>query len=147
MKQILISICISAALTAAAAAQSSLPVEATADDLQINSENNTAVFSGNARIVQGNLNLTASIITVKFDTTAEDIKSVQASGNVKYNNGQETAKAQSAQFNVDTQVIVFTGNVVLKQPRIILTGDHLTYNIKTNKSKMSGHVKTVYKPN
>ena len=147
MKHILISICISAALTATAAAQSTLPVEATANDLEINSENNTAIFSGNARIVQGKLNLTANVITVKFDTAAEDIKFVQASGNVKYSNGRETAKAQSAQFNVDTQVIVFTGNVVLKQPRIILTGDRLTYNIKTNKSKMSGHVKTVYKPN
>lgn len=125
----------------------SLPVEATADDLQINSDENSAVFTGNAKVVQGILNLQAKKITVFFDTNADNIKSVNAIGNVSFTNGPETAKANSASFNVDTQIITFSGNVILKQDKNVLAGDQLTYNISNKHSKMTGNVKSVFTPN
>ncbi|KAB7614540.1 lipopolysaccharide transport periplasmic protein LptA [Amylibacter sp. SFDW26] len=124
-----------------------LPVEATADNLQVNSQENSAVFSGNAKVVQGILNLNANTITVFFEEEAKNISSVDALGNVKFTNGTETAEARSANFNVTTQTILFTGNVILRQAQTVLTGNQLTYNITTGRSKMTGNVKTVYKPN
>ncbi len=124
----------------------SLPVEATADDLLVNTTENSALFSGNAHVVQGVLDLRADKITVFFEETNRNIKTVKATGQVKFTNNQETAEAENAQFDVVSQVITFTGNVVLHQAQTVLTGNTLTYNITTNRSKMSGDVKTVFIP-
>lgn len=126
---------------------SSLPVEATADDLQVNSQDNSAVFTGNAKVVQGLLNLIANTITVFFEDEAKNISSVDALGNVKFTNGTETAEANTANFNVTTQTITFSGNVILRQAQTVLTGNKMTYNITTGRSKMTDNVKTVYNPN
>ncbi len=123
-----------------------LPVEATADDLLVNTTENSALFSGNAHVIQGVLDLRAEKITVFFEEANRNIKTVKAMGQVKFTNGQETAEAQNAQFDVVSQVITFSGNVVLRQAQTILTGNLLTYNITTSHSKMSGDVKTVFIP-
>jgi lipopolysaccharide export system protein LptA len=128
-------------------ANASLPVEATADNLQVNNGENSAVFSGNAKVVQGILDLQADTITVFFEEGLGNIKRVDAKGRVTFTNGQETAKAQNAQFDVVSQIITFAGNVILRQTQTVLTGNTLTYNIKTSRSKMSGNVKTVFVPN
>lgn len=129
------------------AGNASLPVEATADNLRVNSQGNSAVFSGNAKVIQGILNLNANTITVFFEEEAKNISSVDAQGSVKFTNGTETAEGNSANFNVKTQTILFTGNVILRQTQTVLTGNQLTYNITTGRSKMTGNVKTVYNPN
>ncbi|MBL4750684.1 MAG: lipopolysaccharide transport periplasmic protein LptA [Amylibacter sp.] len=123
-----------------------LPVEATADNLQVNNSENSAVFSGNAKVIQGVLDLRADKITVLFEDGAGNIKAVTAVGQVKFTNGLETAEAQNAQFDVVSQVVTFTGNVILRQAQTILTGNRLTYNITTSRSQMSGNVKTIFTP-
>ncbi len=123
------------------------PVEATADDLQVNAEENSAVFSGNARVVQGVLDLRADTITVFFEKGVKNIQKVKAAGKVHFTNGQETAESQKAQFDIASQIITFTGNVVLHQTQTVLTGNNLTYNVVSKRSKMSGNVKTVFAPN
>jgi lipopolysaccharide export system protein LptA len=128
------------------AQNAALPVEATADDLQVNTDDNSAVFSGNAKVVQGILDLRADQITVSFEDTNRNIKSVKAVGQVKFTNGQETAEAEDALFDVAAQIITFSGNVILRQTQTLLTGNLLTYNITTSRSKMSGDVKTVFIP-
>jgi lipopolysaccharide export system protein LptA len=122
------------------------PVEATADDLQVNTNDNSAVFSGNAKVVQGVLDLQADQITIFFEKANQNIKSVNAVGQVKFTNGQETAEAINAQFDVASQIITFSGNVILRQAQTLLTGNLLTYNITTSRSKMSGDVKTIFIP-
>jgi len=123
------------------------PVEATADDLQVNSEENSAVFSGNAKVVQGVLDLRADTITVFFEKGVKNIQKVKASGKVRFTNGQETAESLKAQFDITTQIITFTGNVILHQTQTVLTGNSLTYDVASKRSKMSGNVKTVFAPN
>lgn len=123
-----------------------LPVEATADDLVVNTNENSAIFSGNAKVIQGVLDLRADEITVFFEEGDQNIKTVKASGQVKFTNGQETAEALEAQFDVASQIITFSGSVILRQTQTVLTGNLLTYNITTSRSKMSGNVKTVFMP-
>ena len=123
-----------------------LPVEATADDLLVNTHENSAVFSGNAKVIQGVLDLRANEITVFFEEGDRNIKTVKAIGQVKFSNGQATAEAQNAKFDVASQIITFTGNVILRQTQTVLSGNLLTYNITTSRSKMSGNVKTVFIP-
>ena len=132
--------------TAPSEGNATLPVEATADNLQVNNSENSAVFSGNAKVVQGVLDLQANKITVLFEESAGNIKAVTAVGQVKFTNGQETAEAQSAQFDVISQVVTFTGSVILRQAQTVLTGNKLTYNITTSRSQMSGNVKTIFTP-
>ncbi len=127
-------------------ANASLPVEATADSLQVDSDANSAVFEGNAIVTQGILNLSADKITVYFEDGARNIKTVIAEGRVKFTNDTEAAEAQNAEFDVLSQTVTFSQNVILRQAQTILTGNKLTYNITTGRSKMSGNVKTVFAP-
>lgn len=127
-------------------ANASLPVEATANNLEVDSAANSATFEGKAIVTQGILNLSADKITVYFEDGARNIKTVVAKGHVKFANGTETAEAQNAKFDVLSQTIIFSQNVILRQAQTILTGNKLTYNITTNHSKMSGNVKTVFAP-
>ncbi len=137
---------LSQSTTSPSGPNAALPVEATADDLQVNTEENSAVFSGNAKVVQGVLDLQADQITVLFEEGVQNIKLVKAVGKVRFTNGTETAEAQNAQFDVISQIITFTGNVILRQTQTVLTGNKLTYNITTSRSKMSGDVKTIFVP-
>lgn len=137
---------LSQSTTESAPDNASLPVEANADNLVVDSSDNSAIFEGNAVVTQGILNLQADKITVHFEEGAQNIKSVTANGKVKFTNGLETAEAQNAKFDVPSQVITFSQNVILRQGQTILTGNTLTYNITTSRSKMSGNVKTIFAP-
>ncbi len=143
---ILMSPALSQSTNVPTAQNAELPVEATADDLQVNMDDNSAIFSGNAKVVQGILDLRADQITVFFEDTNRNIKTVKAVGQVKFTNGSETAEAEDALFDVASQIITFSGNVILRQEQTLLTGNFLTYNITTSRSKMSGDVKTVFMP-
>lgn len=122
------------------------PVNATADDLEVNTETNSAIFLGNAHVTQGELDLKAHKIIVFFDDSAQNIKLVEAEGKVRFTNGAEVAKSRFAKFDVSNQVITFSGNVFLQQDQNTISGNNLVYNVQSGQSKMTGNVKSVYIP-
>ena len=63
----------------------SLPIEITADSLEVQQEEQLAVFTGNVDAVQGELNLRADRLVVHYRTNAADsnaIRLIEAFGNV-----------------------------------------------------------------
>lgn len=124
-----------------------LPVEITADSLSVDQSSNTASFSGNARVGQGDLRLGADQISVNYDQSGGQIASVQASGNVVFTNGVDMAEAENAVYDVTVGGLVMTGNVLLVQGKTAISGDRLDLNILNNTAKVTGNVKTVLTPN
>jgi lipopolysaccharide export system protein LptA len=123
-----------------------LPVEITADTLSVDQSSNSASFSGNARVGQGDLRLGADQITVRYDQTGGKIASVTATGNVVFTNGVDMAEAASAVYDVTAGGMVMTGNVLLVQGNTAISGDKMLLNILSNTAKISGNVKTVLTP-
>lgn len=124
------------------------PVEITSDALDVSQNDNTAVFTGNVVVVQGDLKLTAPSVRVLYtDPSAgpRKIARVNATGGVTLVSPTEAAEGQEAVYTPDNGAVVMTGNVTLTQGPNVITGDRLNVDLNTGTGKMEGRVKTVLK--
>ena len=121
-------------------------VEVTADNLTVEQDSNSATFSGNARVVQGELILAANKIQVRYNAEQSAIERVIATSNVMFTNGAEVAEAQSGTYFVNTGMVDLKGDVVLLQGINAISRDALKLDLNTSKGPMSGNVKTVFVP-
>ena len=124
----------------------SLPVEVTADNLTVEQTTNSAVFTGNAKVVQGTLILSANSIMVHYNDAQSAIDLVEATTNVVFTNGAEVAEAQRGIYRVASGRIDLTGDVVLVQGPNAISGDALTLDLNTSKGTMTGNVKSIFIP-
>lgn len=127
---------------------SSLPVEVSADSLEVNQTDGTAVFIGNVVIGQGDMRITAARVDVEYaaqDTgSAGRISTMRASGGVAVVTGADAAQGNEALYTIDTGSIVMTGDVVLTQGENALSGQRLVVNLEDGTGVMEGRVKTIF---
>lgn len=149
-------LCIPLALAAAAAgaqgtnvafgtlkADPTLPVEVSADTLDVNQADGTAVFTGNVVIGQGLMRLSAKRVLVVYNAQADGIDRLEATGDVVLVNGPDAAEADRADYSISSGVIVMTGDVLLTQGANALTSDRMTVNLTTGTANMAGRVRTI----
>ncbi|MDM7931600.1 LptA/OstA family protein [Tabrizicola sp.] len=123
-----------------------LPVEVQADQLTVNNADGMAVFSGNVRVVQGEMVMAAAEVQVKYAADEKSIDQLVASGGVTITNLGDAAEAREAVYTIDSGVIVLTGDVLLTQGPSAMAGQKLTINLKTGSGVMEGRVSTVFVP-
>ncbi|MGV6810947.1 MAG: LptA/OstA family protein [Brevirhabdus sp.] len=121
---------------------SSLPVEVTADQLNVDQGDGTAVFTGNVLVGQGEMRLSAAKLRVEYGEGSE-IEKLIASGGVTLVNGAEAAEARDAVYTIKSGIVVMTGDVILTQGKSALSGAKLTVNLNSGTGVMSGRVKTI----
>lgn len=128
-------------------ADTSLPVEVTADQLSVSQADGTATFTGNVLIGQGDMRLSAEQVHVEYG--GEDrtrIERLHATGGVTLVSGTEAAEAQEAVYSVAAGEVVMTGSVLLTQNGSTIAGEKLVVNLATGTGQMEGRVKTVLQP-
>ncbi len=128
------------------AQNSRLPVEVTADNLNVNQEDGTAVFTGNVLIGQGEMRLSAPRVLVVYKPDQSGIEKLQATGGVTLVSGQDAAEAQQADYNIDSGMIEMQGSVLLVQGTNALTGDKMFVDTRAGTARVSGRVKTILQP-
>lgn len=128
------------------AQDSSLPVEVTADNLNVNQEDGTAVFTGNVLIGQGEMRLSAPRVLVVYKDDQSGIEQLQATGGVTLVSGEDAAEAARADYNVDTGFIEMQGDVLLVQGVNALTGDKMFVDTRAGTARVTGRVKTILQP-
>lgn len=124
-------------------ADPTLPVEVTADSLDVNQADGSAEFIGNVLVGQGAMRLSAKRVLVIYNQDASAIERMEATGDVVLVNGPDAAEAERADYSIVTGVIVMTGNVLLTQGPNALTSDKMTVNLTTGTANMVGRVKTI----
>lgn len=123
---------------------SSLPVEITADALNVDQATGTAVFSGGVAIGQGSMRLTAGRVEVIYAPgDSGNISLLRASEGVTLTNGGEAVEAASAEYSIENGSVVLTGNVLLTQGPNALSGDRMTIDLNTGAGRIDGRVKTI----
>ena len=124
----------------------SLPIEITADSLEVRQEEQIAVFRGNVDAVQGDLNLRADELTVYYRTGDENgnsVRLIEAHGNVFLSSPTEMAQGENGVYNVDADTVELTGTVVLTRGETVIRGDRLEMDLATGRSRvLSGGVET-----
>ena len=124
----------------------SLPIEISADALEVQRDAGVAIFRGSVDAVQGEMSLRADQLTVKYSKGAEGpnaISLIDAEGNVFLSTPTEMAQGDRGVYDVEANTLELVGTVVLTRGENIVRGNRLTLNLATGKSKMeSGTART-----
>lgn len=124
-------------------ADTGLPVEISADSLQIDREAGTAQFSGNVVVGQGDLKLSAGSVAVTFSEESREIVRIRAEGGVTVVTETEAAEAQSADYALADGVLILSGDVLLSQDGSAIAADRMVIDLDTGTAQLEGRVRTV----
>jgi len=127
---------------------SSLPVELTADRLNLNQSAGTALYSGDVKVAQGTLRLAADKLLVEYQASGGSVtgtvRQMTASGDVTLTNGAEAAEGSKAIYVIETGMVTMTGDVLLTQGQNALAGETLTIDLNSGSAAIEGRVRTVF---
>lgn len=98
-------------------------------------------LSGGVRITQGTLEITSQGAKITL-SDGEPVRAV-FTGSVELRQQMDdgtpmTAKAANVDYDLTTEVVVFTGNVSISQPRGTMSGERVVYNLKTGGVESGG---------
>lgn len=150
-------------LPAAAFAQPKLssdqPIEIASDRLEVQQDQQKAIFSGNVIAKQGDITMKSTTMTVYYNNaggaesegaSGQGIDHIEAEGQVVFITPEETAQGDHAVYRANANTIDLTGNVVLTREENILKGSALNYNMTTRRSVLtagsSGRVRGLFVP-
>ena len=121
---------------------SDAPVEMTADKLTVSQSDGSAQFEGNVIIAQGVIRLAASLVTVTY-LEAGGIDRLNASGGVTLVTQTESAKAETAEYDLTNRQLMMRGEVVLIQGQNAISADSMNIDLASGAAVMEGRVRTV----
>jgi lipopolysaccharide export system protein LptA len=129
---------------------STLPVEITADRLDLDQAAGSAVFTGGVKVGQGAMRLAADRVEVFYDEESTEatgkVQRMVATGNVTLSNGAEAAEAERATYEVAAGTIEMQGDVLLTQGQNALSSERLTIDLNSGTGQLEGRVQTIFVP-
>ena len=127
------------------------PINITSEELALDQQDGSAVFSGNVVISQGGITLTGDSVRVEYEehptTGKSGIKAIRMSGSVTFASGSEAVEADEAVYTLADGLLAMTGNLLLVQGLITISADRLDYDLTSGKGRVEGNVKTVLQRN
>lgn len=103
--------------------------------------NDTCTLTGNVTILQGSLNVAAAKAIIE-QSGGEPSRALLSGGvtlrQTLDDGNQINAKSSSVDYNLRTEVVVFTGNVEIVQQRGMLSGQRVVYNMKNGQVESGG---------
>ena len=144
-----------------------VPVNIEADKLEVQEIEQTAIFSGNVVVVQGTSTLRTAKLTIYYEkngsaqpaapspqgdvVTGRNIRRLDAEGSVSVTSGIQKASGNRGVFDMPSNTVTLTGNVMVTQGNNILKGDKLVVDLTTQKSRVEssntgGRVQGVFGP-
>ena len=126
---------------------SSLPLEIKSEELNIEQNTGKATFSGSVIATQGNLILTAVTIVVEYtlknSRMTSEMEKLTANKDVTIVSDTQSAVANKVVYDIISENIIMTGDVILKEGLSATSGDKLTINLNTGSRRMEGNVRTL----
>jgi lipopolysaccharide export system protein LptA len=135
-----------ALVAAPAAAQTrhdtNAPIDFGADHIELQDRANRAVLSGNVKVRQGEMTLTAQRMTVAYTGQViggnPQVSRLDASGGVTVVRPDQTARSQFGVYDLNRRVITMLGSVRLTQAGNTVNGGRLTINLDTGRAVIDG---------
>jgi len=125
-------------------ADSSTPVDVSADNQESITSKCIIIFTGNVEILQNRSRLRAQKVTIfnAKQPTPENANAcgnaqrMEAEGSVYIVSDTQTARGDRAVYTFNDNIAIVTGGVVLVKGKDVATGDKLTVNTKTNDARL-----------
>ena len=125
----------------------SLPLEIRSKELNIEQNTGRATFSGSVMATQDNLILTAVTLVVEYalknSRMTSEMEKLTANKDVTIVSETQSAVANKMVYDVMSEKIIMTGDVILKEGLSATSGDKLTINLNTGSRRMEGNVRTL----
>jgi lipopolysaccharide export system protein LptA len=122
------------------------PVDVAADRIEVQDNANRAIFSGNVKIVQNEMTLTAARVTVLYDKppagsvadAGPQVQRMDASGNVYVVDPSETARGDFGVYDTQRRLITMIGAVTLTRGQSVVHGARLVMDLDSGRSTLDG---------
>jgi lipopolysaccharide export system protein LptA len=124
---------------------SSLPIEITADSLEVLQKQKIATFVGKVDAVQGDMVLSADRLRVYYGDDGNaapgpsgmgSIRRIEAEGNVFLSSPRETAQGDAGVYDVASSQLSMEGGVVLTQGDNVIRGQRLEVDLASGRSRV-----------
>jgi lipopolysaccharide export system protein LptA len=131
------------------------PIKITSATLEVRDKDKMATFAGDVHLVQGDTTMRSKTLVVFYDDDAasqpagpsgaaraapqqnQQIKRVEAKGNVIVVQKDQTATGESGVFDMRANTVTLLGNVVISQGQNVVKGDTLTVDMTTGVSRIA----------
>jgi len=134
-----------AAATPAAAQRahnSNAPINFDANAIELQDRANRAVLSGNVRVAQADMTLTAQRVTVAYTGQVVEgspqVSRLDASGGVTVRRPDQSARSRFGIYDLNRRVITMLGAVTLTQGGNTVSGGRLSINLDTGRAVIDG---------
>ncbi len=129
------------------------PVKIEAATLEVRDRDKQATFSGNVQVTQGDTSLRCKSLVVFYDQDTvgtanamkaatpgpggeQKIKKLEARGSVVVMQKDQTATGEFGLFDMKTNTVTLSGNVVMTQGQNVLRGDRLVVDLNSGVSRV-----------
>ena len=132
------------------------PVHIEAATLEVRDKDKVATFSGDVKVQQGDTGLRCKSLVVFYEQDAKDgtpapntmpaadagpggdqrIKRLEAKGGVVVTQKEQTATGELGVFDMKTNTVTLSGNVIMTQGKNILRGDKLIVDLTSGVSRV-----------
>ena len=118
---------------------SNAPVNFSADRIEVQDRADRVVISGNVRVTQAGMTVTAARMTVAYTRAGStDVNRLDATGGVVVTKGDERASGNVAIYDLDRRLITMVGNVELRQRGNNLRGGRLVIDLNSGRATVDG---------
>jgi len=132
------------------------PVHIEAATLEVRDKDKVATFSGNVHVTQGDTDMRCKSLVVFYEQEGDDksknmplanpgpggqqrIKKLEARGGVVVRQKEQTATGDLGLFDMPTNTVTLSGNVVMTQGQNILKGDKLVVDLASGVSRVESN--------
>lgn len=127
------------------------PVEVTSNQLTVDQNAGSAVFTGDVVVVQGEIRINAPEMIVQYiiepdGTVGTEVDTITATGGVLMVTPSEEAESDQAVYTLARDEVVMTGNVLLTQGPNTINGTRMVWDVTTGAGQMEGRVRTILQP-
>lgn len=120
------------------------PVDIHSEEMSVDFEKNKIVFKGDVKVLQSDFSLTAGEVTAVFGESADDIKKIIASDDVKIQKADKMAWSEQAVYDREGATILLTGTPVLKQGRNFIKGEEIQFSLDEDRMEVKGSVEAEF---
>lgn len=127
------------------------PIQIESDDLKINDKEHIATFTGNVKVVQGDVLLRSGKMIVHYSANGgsvtsgtSQIEKIDVSDKVYLKSGEQEATADKGTYVMDSQLLTLSGDqVVLTQGNNVFVGCKLIVHVATSEANLQSCGKRV----
>jgi lipopolysaccharide export system protein LptA len=121
---------------------SSAPIDFASDHIELQDRANRVLLTGNVRITQAEMTLTAARMTVtdtgQIQQGSPQVSRLDAAGGVMVSRPDQTARSQFAVYDLNRRVITMIGGVTLNQGLNTVSGGRLSIDLDTGRATIDG---------